>query len=152
MFPEVKINKPKVFYWHLSLLRSITACRQHWPMISVAVLAEIPLRSPQKFSILLSKKLFVGSNYPKLKYINFEKNFTGNSARRTWKTIRKQSQLQGQIYLLYGFVTHTEKVKLDTRTCWWRILYHQWIPAIWHISKYKYQFVKSYRWTFEPED
>ena len=44
---------------------------------SVAVLAEISLRSPRKLFIFIIKKKIIGSKYPKNKLFNFEKNFTG---------------------------------------------------------------------------
>ena len=46
-------------------------------LASVAVLAEIPLRSAQKTFIFIIKKWSVGSKYPKIKYLHFEKNLTG---------------------------------------------------------------------------
>ena len=36
------------------------------PFTGVAVLAEIPLRSPRKLLFLLSKNIFIGSKYPKI--------------------------------------------------------------------------------------
>ena len=58
------------------------SCIYHWKKrwhrasTSDAVLAEIPLRSPQKLFVFIVKKTFVGSKYPKIKLFNFEKNFT----------------------------------------------------------------------------
>ena len=44
---------------------------------SVAVLAEISLRSPRKsFIFIIKKYIFIGSKYPKIIKFIFEKNFT----------------------------------------------------------------------------
>ena len=34
------------------------------------------LGHPEKYSYLLSKKLFIGLKYPKIHFLHFEKNFT----------------------------------------------------------------------------
>ena len=56
---------------------------KHFNKIAMLWLSVLPfqpkyrLGHPQKYLLLLLKKLFVGSTYPKIKYLNFEKNFTG---------------------------------------------------------------------------
>ena len=49
-------------------------------VVSVAVLAEISLRSPRKIIIFTIKKMLTGSKYPKNNKFNFEKNFTGRGS------------------------------------------------------------------------
>ena len=54
---------------------------KHWSgsepvLVSVAVLAEISLRSPRKIFIFIIKYIFTGSKYPKNKSFNFENNCT----------------------------------------------------------------------------
>ena len=48
---------------------------------SVAVLAEILLRSPRKLFSVLIQKNKLGSKYPEIHQSNFEKNFTGGVLR-----------------------------------------------------------------------
>ena len=51
---------------------------------SVAVVAEISLKSPQKIVIFFIKKYFYRIKYPKIKVINFYKNFTEGNTERMW--------------------------------------------------------------------
>ena len=68
---------------------------------SVAVLADISLRSPRKLLFLLSKNIFTGSKYPKNKLFNFEKNFTDHIPVLTRaRQVRPFSQIKHPI--LYG--------------------------------------------------
>ena len=48
---------------------------------SASFLAELSVSSPQKIFILLSKKIFSGSKYPKNIFFNFEKGSTGKYQR-----------------------------------------------------------------------